>query len=163
MGRMARDPYQRFVEKCGPADKSGCIPWIGSTFTTGHGSFFDPRENRSIGAHRWVYEYFRGRVPGHLEVMHACHNASCVNINHLSVGTPSENVRQTVQAKRWRGGGKRALTDEQVYVVDAIFGSTPKRCGRSQMRLLLARKLGVSGDTIQAAYYRQGAYANIPK
>jgi HNH endonuclease len=79
----------------------GCIQWIGSTDSKGHGKFWDGE--KIIGAHKWAYEHFVGPVPEGLILDHTCHDPrvcrlgincphrACVNIEHVIPTTKKVN------------------------------------------------------------------------
>lgn len=55
---------------------------------------------KCFGAHVFAWELANGRdVTSGMHVMHSCNNKMCVNPNHLSEGTKSENVIDA-----WRDG-----------------------------------------------------------
>lgn len=115
-----RTLLQRFHANTTPADNDkGCIFWTGTRRPDGYGTL-------SVGgkthrAHRWIYEQTHGAI-GALVVLHGCDEPSCVNIEHLSVGTHADNVADA------RGKGRQAwqkqthckhgheLTDENTYI-----------------------------------------------
>ena len=53
-----------------------------------------------VMAHRLAWALANGADPGHQQVMHRCDNPSCVNPEHLTVGSNSDNVRDKVQKGR---------------------------------------------------------------
>lgn len=54
-------------------------------------------DNRTVYAHRAVYERIVGAIPAGMQLDHTCRIRSCVNPAHLEPVTPRENtVRATV-------------------------------------------------------------------
>ncbi len=85
---------ERFLAKINSATLTGCWLWTGHRFSTGYGCFevTDAGKRKKFGAHRYSYEYFKGPIPPGLVVMHSCDNPPCVNPDHLSLGTHSDNI-----------------------------------------------------------------------
>jgi hypothetical protein len=95
---------EHFASKVRPV-KSGCHIWIGSKFSSGYGRFWAAGKSRR--AHRAVWELANGRsVPEGMFVCHHCDNPACVNIAHLYLGTPLDNMRDKVARGRHVPGHK---------------------------------------------------------
>ncbi|HGM6611866.1 HNH endonuclease signature motif containing protein [Stenotrophomonas maltophilia] len=100
---------QRFLDKVsGSSDSRSCWTWTGAKLPRGYGRFY--YRGRAQYAHRVSLRLLRGAdVPDHLVVMHSCDNPSCVNPDHLSVGTQRDNMRdasakgRVIHAQDWRG------------------------------------------------------------
>ena len=86
---------------------SGCWLWIGAKDAGGYGLFnFDGTKR----PHVLLWESIHGRVPEGLELLHACDQSSCINHLHLSVGTHTENVRNS-----WLRGRRRRGKSDMCY------------------------------------------------
>ena len=94
---------ERFWEKCEPEPNSNCWLWIGARNADGYGLIGRFRQRGSSLAHRVSYE-LHGGTPGELRVLHRCDTPPCVNPTHLFLGTQRDNVWDSVQKGRARGG-----------------------------------------------------------
>ena len=105
---------------------TGCINWTG-TAVRGYGRIrVGPRE---VLTHRLAFELARGPIPAGLEVLHRCDNPSCMNPEHLRVGTHTDNMRD--MAAKGRSGdqrglrnGRARLTPDDVFAIRASTGGT---------------------------------------
>lgn len=110
------DYLDRFWEK---VDKSKgddkCWIWIAGLDSRGYGQFWLDGIDRK--AHRISYILKNGDIPDDLIVCHHCDNPSCVNPNHLFLGTHQDNATDRDQKGRGASGecsGMSKLTWEQV-------------------------------------------------
>ena len=98
---------------------------------------------RANGKHerlfRYIYEQKYGKIPEGMLVRHKCDNPSCVNIEHLEIGTPKDNVNDMIQ--RGRDGYHKPnlncrgekninnkLTEEQVKEIYLNKGKSKEFC-----------------------------------
>jgi hypothetical protein len=77
---------------------SGCWIWMGSMDKCGYGKWGGKL------AHRLVWQATRGDIPRGMEVCHSCDVPSCINPEHLFVGTHLENMRDSVRKGRFNAG-----------------------------------------------------------
>lgn len=76
---------------------SDCIPWDGY-FVNGYGQL--QVNGKKWVATRWVYTQAHGEIPNGLVVRHKCDNPACVNLDHLELGTQSDNILDSVKRGR---------------------------------------------------------------
>jgi hypothetical protein len=81
-------------------DRRGCKIWAGSKTVDRYARL--SKWGKAHKAYRLAYEKYKGAIPVGMEVCHSCDNPSCVNPDHLFVGTAKDNALDR-QAKG-RGG-----------------------------------------------------------
>ena len=99
----------RFWDK---VDKTGdCWEWTACTRSekSPYGVFWF--EGKNVAAHRFAWEQVNGPVPSGLFVIHSCDNPPCVNINHLSLGTPRQNMVDTAKRARRKSKLRHLIPD----------------------------------------------------
>ena len=86
---------ERYIERI---PIGGCWIWIGTKWSSGYGYI---RKNRKIqSAHRYFYSLYKGEFDQNLNVLHVCDNPSCVNPEHLFLGTHTDNMRDMTRKGR---------------------------------------------------------------
>lgn len=82
----------RFLAKVSPEPNTGCWLWLGSLTNWGYGTFWFGGDR--YGAHRFSYWLHVDVIPEGLFVLHHCDVPSCVNPQHLRVGTQQQNMEE---------------------------------------------------------------------
>ena len=86
--------HERFWSKTKSVE-SGCIEWTAAKDKDGYGLF--KVKDRMLRAHRAIFVLFKNiELKPQDIILHACDNPPCVNPEHLTVGTHSENVLDAV-------------------------------------------------------------------
>ncbi len=117
--------------------------------------------HRGRGRHRRAcrvaWELHNGAtIPDGSVVLHSCDNPSCINPDHLSVGSMKENSEDMVRKGRWRGGsppgelaGKSKLTEAQVHLIRKMYAE-----GGVSYRTLAAM-FGIAHQNVRLAVIRK--------
>jgi hypothetical protein len=96
---------RKFDDKCFPVTETGCWLWTGAVTPWGYGKL--GRNNRTIVAHRFMWQHVHGDIPEGMFVMHKCDVPACVNPQHLMLGNAAANSADMV-AKGRQAHGDRA-------------------------------------------------------
>ena len=94
---MKRTAKQRFESKINKTQS--CWLWVGSINSRGYGQFWENK--KSYQAHRYSWSIYVGEIPNGLYICHKCDVKECVNPAHLFAGTPSQNMQDCIQKKRF--------------------------------------------------------------
>ena len=138
---------QRFWRKVAKGQPNECWEWLGGKRPNGYGHIQEGGRNSSdISTHRVSYRLRYGQIPKGLVVMHKCDNPSCVNPEHLMLGTYQANTadmikkgRKVTVAPLGTENGKAILDEAKVRF---IRNSTDSHAA-------VARQLGVSSGAIR--------------
>jgi len=121
---MNRPFIERFEEKVELIPFSTCHWWNASIDKWGYGRI--GVGGRNALAHRAIYEFLYGEVSKELVICHSCDNPSCVNPDHLFVGTHADNVKDRNTKHRQAIGervGSSRLSESQVIEIRELKGT----------------------------------------
>lgn len=151
MARLGRPPVslrQRFDDKWMPEPNSGCWLWLGAI----QGIAEKPTDVRprmwdgkkSEYAYRVAWSIYRGPIPRDLELRHTCDVPSCVNPNHLTVGTRKQNMADCVARGRTnKPRGEAAPTARLTEISVRAIRASDEPSKR------IARRLGIHDKTVR--------------
>ena len=121
-----KSDFERWITKVNKNSGTDCWEWIGAKYRKGYGHF--RRFKKGIWtmekAHRFSYEHYNNlnsyKDIENLFVCHTCDNPSCVNPNHLFVGSNLDNVNDKVSKGRHSFGRQSNHTWLSLEVANKI-------------------------------------------
>lgn len=147
--KIDRKIEERFFSNVHTEQRSsgGCWIWSGGLFNVGYGQI--RVGHKKLGAHRVSWMIHRGEIPTGLLVCHKCDVRSCVNPEHLFLGTYKDNTRDMDRKKRriTRSGennGRAVLTNVIVAEIRKSYVHGSREFGCTS----LGHRFGVSRATI---------------
>ena len=95
--RAWRDPVVYFSNNADVGED--CWIWKGPLNSKGYGSL--SVNGKVVGSHRFSWELHNGKIIERMVVCHHCDNPSCVNPDHLFIGSQSVNLRDSAEKGRF--------------------------------------------------------------
>lgn len=128
-------------------NKTYCLDWIGNSKTERNYGWYH-KDNKMHLAHRYSYELYVGIIPVGKIVMHICDRPSCVNPNHLSIGSLKDNMVDKMK----KGRSKTAkLSDNDIRNI---------RNNKKDTNVKLAKIYGISDSRISMIRNKK-AYTHV--
>lgn len=130
----------RFWLKVNKSAANGCWEWTSCKNNAGYGMF----SCRGLGyhnkklAHRLSYEDRNGPIDAGKHILHACDNPSCVNPDHLSMGTRFDNMRDC--SNKFRSGNQVVTSEMRDAIISDYLAGVPRRD--------IANRHGISRHTV---------------
>lgn len=87
---------------------SGCWIWIGSAVPRGYGTINVTRTKKKY-AHRLSWELHCGSIAEDLHVCHHCDTPSCINPEHLFLGSRKDNMSDCLAKGRFPAGSRHGI------------------------------------------------------
>ena len=142
---------ERFMNYVHTIPFHSCWEWTGPKSPKGYGSF------ALTTAHRVAFSLFNNRdVPAGLYVCHKCDNRTCVNPDHLFLGTPKDNFEDCRRKGRWRCASPKGerhhnakLTGSQIQDIRRLLAA------KNMTQKMIGEFYGVSQSMISCINLKQ--------
>ena len=134
---------RRFWSKVDIGPEDHCWTWTGRKHQQGYG-WFD-LDTSMILAHRMCWVLIHGHIPNDLCCLHTCDNPSCVNPNHLWLGSHTDNMQDMLEKGRGnhpKGAQhyKAVLSEVDILSIRDLYPQTSAK--------ILAQRFNVTPGTI---------------
>lgn len=124
---------------------NGCWDWNGSKDNYGYGFFSVGKKMRRV--HRVSWNLYNGEILNGLYVLHKCDNPSCVNPDHLFLGTQQDNMRD--RAVKGRNPDTRGCKNGRAKLKEDDIIEIRKLLLNGETRTSIAVKFNVSTAAIR--------------
>ena len=118
-----------------------CWNWTGGKMRRGYGKVrVDTVMGKMNYAHRLMYLLHYGPFDPAKVVRHKCNNPSCINPDHIELGTKADNSRDMVVAGRSTRGEKNwssKLTAEDVLKIRETYPALAEKIGKRAAQIEL--------------------------
>ena len=133
----------------------GCWIWVSGADEFGYGRF--GAKGKTWRAHRYSFALYVGSLQDDMSVCHRCDTPSCVNPDHLFLGTNQDNVLDRVtkgRSARQLGPQNKAshLTEQDVHAIRQAVGSLSQ----------IAARFGTSATNV-AVIKKRTSWAHLPE
>ena len=125
--------------------RHGCWIFLGNTDRDGYGVFGHGR-SKQLRAHRASFEFYKGAIKKGMFVCHSCDKPSCINPEHLFLGTAKENTQDMIKKGRKANfeGSNHPLS--KLDEIDVLFIRQEREFGKKLKDI--ANKFGITFQTV---------------
>jgi HNH endonuclease len=118
-------------------NENGCWIFAGYKDKKGYGHIgiaAEGSDKKRVRAHRLSYSLFVGEIPDGMMICHRCDTPSCINPDHLFVGTAQDNTDDMFSKNRWKGGFEKGVrpavtkfTEQDILRMKELYQSGVKQ------------------------------------
>ncbi len=149
-GTYPSDVKYRLEQKTRMLD-NGCIIFTGALNPKGYGQL---RVGKTMQqAHRVAYVLKHGEIEGDLQVRHSCDNPSCVNVDHLILGTNQDNMDD--RTIRFRSASRKGQLNPNVKILEEQAKEIRAAYRLGETQKSLARKYNISPTQVHRIIWHE--------
>lgn len=151
MTRLSRERFLKFTVADGE-----CIVWIASKSRGGYGQFNAGKvgDRKVIAkAHRFAWIAQNGPIPPGQCICHRCDNPSCVNPDHLFLGSHGDNNRDMFSKGRGYildGSHIRGARNRRTKLTEDQVAEIRRRAAEGEMGKVIAERFGVTPANVSS-------------
>ena len=110
---------------------NGCWIWTGGKAGGGYGHMnIGGAKGKSVPAHRFAFEHFKGKIPEGMQLDHLCRNRACVNPDHLEPVTQRTNTLRAHGEGFCKNGHPRTAENTYTYTTKVVAHPVCRVCRR---------------------------------
>ena len=147
-----KEVIARFEGKCVSVSESGCVIWMGAVNEHGYGTL--SAGGLKFRAHRFAWMIENGFLASENFLLHSCDVPCCVSLEHLRIGTQSENIkeswargRKNTKFARGEFQGSSVLTEGDVIRI--------RQLSEHMSKAEISRMFGVTRSNISSICHRK--------
>ena len=131
---------EKFWSKVVKSD--GCWLWTGTKNNCGYGQF--GLNGSTVLAHRYAWQLNKGLIPKGLCICHFCDEPSCVNPEHLFIGTHADNMADCARKGRAYRGYQRGESNGRARLTWKIVEEIRLNVANGVRQIDEVARLGIS-------------------
>jgi len=132
----------------------GCRVWFGASVPAGYGVI--AHNGKQTYTHRVAWELAHGEIPPGMLVMHRCDTPACINVDHLQLGTPLDNMHDMLRKGRHKYKAHFGDDNPQRKYPGLVSGEKNGHAKLLRSEVELIRSLYTTGETQKALAKRFG-------
>lgn len=141
---------ERFHQYYEKDEETGCWFWQNEPDEWGYGTIGIGGEKRK--AHRVSFDLLRDEPlpdfdPEH-QVNHTCHNPSCVNPDHLYIGSAKENMDDALEVDAWGENRARGSKVGTSKITEDEVAEIKRRCNSGETQKAVSEDYDVSHSMV---------------